>query len=258
MPNHTMASIDCSRTTQGRSCCKYFDHFTSPQHIHGFCGGFRKSKINSFNWRHMGERDSHGCVRVGENRSSAPGVGRLLCSYHPSHLFINIMITQEKPCIFKPSVLIFIVLSAIYIWLAELWIWKPLGSPETLDSIMRFYNCCIWICFACCRMLRHWGFPLASCCANMVSKNILHKELHCVWVLPHTLCVNLIPHMVFTKSTNTARCIVMNAAFAGWMRTAELALLSEGAGLLASMCSCLLSVGSHLRQPNLPGWNILI
>lgn len=122
MPDHTMTNTGCSRTTQGRSCCKHCDHFASPQHIHGFYGDFRKSKMNSFNWRHMGERVSHGCMRVGENRSSAPGVGRLLCSYHPSHLFINIMITQEKLCIFKASVLIFIVLSAIYIWLAELWI----------------------------------------------------------------------------------------------------------------------------------------
>lgn len=123
---------------------------------------------------------------------------------------------------------------------------------------MRFYNCCIWIRFACCRMLRRWGFPLASCSANMVSKNILHKELHHVWVLPHTFCVNLIPHMVFMKSVNTARCVVMNPAFARWMQTAELALLSEWAALPAYVCSCLLEVGTHLWQPELPGWNILI
>lgn len=122
MLDHTRTNIDCSRTIQGSSCCKYFDHFASPQHIHCFYEGFRKSQINSFNQRNMGERVNHGYIRVGENRNLAPGMGRLVRSYHAAHLFINIMIAQEKLCIFKPLVFIFIVLSAIYIWLAQLWI----------------------------------------------------------------------------------------------------------------------------------------
>lgn len=87
-----------------------------------FMKSLEKSPINSFNQRNMGERVNHDYVRVGESRNLAPGRERLVRSYHPAHLFINIMIAQEKLCIFKPSVLISIVLSAIYIRLAELWI----------------------------------------------------------------------------------------------------------------------------------------
>lgn len=63
---------------------------------------------------HTGERVNHGYARVGKKRDLAPGVGSPVRSCHPAHLFVNIMVAQEELCIFKPLVLFFIVLSAIY------------------------------------------------------------------------------------------------------------------------------------------------
>lgn len=119
----TMTSIDCSRYHY-KVVAIANTLIISLLHsiLTAFMKTLEKSQINSFNRRNMGERVNRDSVHAGESRSLAPGKERLVRAYHPAHLFINIMIAQEKLCIFKPLVLIFIVLSAIYIRLAELWI----------------------------------------------------------------------------------------------------------------------------------------
>lgn len=51
MPDHTVTNIDCSRTTQGRSRCKFLDQFLSPQHIPCSDEAWRRPQIDGSNQR---------------------------------------------------------------------------------------------------------------------------------------------------------------------------------------------------------------